>query len=156
MSPLPLPERPEPERSILMPLAFWMCLFSSAFLFAAVSLAPRIVEWHASELESLERQQRLIGLERRIQQLEKIAYALEFDPEFRNELARNDVSAGELMQTDFDTPNIPLTVPWYIPVFRALAVAGGWRRRLLWIAGGLCVFAFMILRDTTPENSRMV
>lgn len=137
-----------PERSILVPLAFWMSLLSSACLFASVSLAPRVVEWHAAQLATLDRQQHLVQIERQIQQLEKVTHALEFDPQFREELSRGELSSNDLFTSEIDTPNLPLTVPWYIPVLRTLSVPGDWRRRVLWMAAGLCVFAFVALRDS--------
>lgn len=139
---------PEQPRSILIPLAFWMSLLSSAALFASVSLAPRVVEWHATQLATLDRQQQLVRVERQIQQLEKVTHALEYDPQFRNELAAGELSPSDLLTSDVDVPNLPLTVPWYIPVLRALSISGDWRRRVLWLAAGLCVFAFVALRDS--------
>lgn len=143
-----LPPSSEPQRSILIPLAFWMCLLSSAVLFASIALAPRIVEWHALRLATVDRQQQLVRVERQIQQLEKVTHALEYDPQFREELAAGGFSSRELLTTDVETPNVPLTVPWYIPVLRALSASGEWRRRVLWLAAGLCVFAFVALRDS--------
>lgn len=147
-----LPTPAEQPRSILIPLAFWMSLLASAALFASVSLAPRAVEWHATKLATVDRQQQLVRVERQIQQLEKVAYALEYDPQFRAELAAGQLSPSDLLTSDVEAPNLPLTVPWYVPVLRALSVSGEWRRRVLWLAAGLCVFAFVALRD--PDRSK--
>ena len=145
----PMIESPaEPQRSILVPLAFWMSLLSSATLFASVSLAPRVVEWHAMHLATLDRQQQLVRIERQIQQLEKVTHSLEYDAQFRKELAAGDISPGDLLASDVEAPNLPLVVPWYIPLLRALSVSGDWRRRVLWLAAGLCVFAFVALRES--------
>ena len=150
-----------PERSLLVPLAFWMCLLSSAALFASVALAPRLVEWHELHLATLQRQQQLVQLERHIQHLEKVVHALEFDPHFQSEMIRREIGGpteGESIPLDksltidvalpeVEGPNIPLIVPWYIPIFQALAVPTDWRRRVLWVSAGLCLFAFVALRE---------
>ena len=142
------------ERSILISIAFWMCLFTSAALLASVSLAPRIVEWHSASLTTLNRQQQMVRLERQIQQLEKLTHALEFDSHLRRELDEGQVSLDELVSLNVEAPNVPLTVPWFIPVLKAIAVAGDWRRRILWLSAGLCVFAFVVLRDTEIREVR--
>ena len=163
----PLPA-PSPERSILVPLAFWMCLLSSAVLFAAVALAPRLVEWHELHLATLARQQQLVELEQHIQHLEKVVHALEFDPHFQSEVARREIGGpaeGELIPVDqsltvdvtlpaVDGPNVPLVVPWYIPILKTLSVPSDWRRRVLWVSAGLCVFAFVALRERESTASR--
>lgn len=160
-APVLSPPAPTPERSILISLAFWMCLLSSAALFAAVALAPRLVEWHELHLATLERQQQLVELERHIQQLEKVVHALEFDPHFQAEVIRREIGGpfeGELFPLDKSLtvdaslpnvagPNVPLVVPWYIPIFQTLSIPTDWRRRVLWVSAGLCLFAFVALRE---------
>ena len=158
-----------PERSILISVAFWMCLLSSAALFASVALAPRLVEWHELHLATIERQLQLVELELHIQHLEKVVHALEFDPHFQSEVIRREIGSppnGERIPLDksltvdlavpnVEAPNVPLVVPWYIPIFRALSVPSDWRRRVLWISAGLCLLAFVVLRergeDSTPS-----
>ena len=156
----PLPA-PSPERSILVPLAFWMCLLSSAVLFAAVALAPRLVEWHELYLTTLARQQQLVELEQHNQHLEKVVHALEFDPHFQSEVARREIGGpaeGEIIPVEksltvdislptVPSPNVPLVVPWYIPILKTLSVPSDWRRRVLWVSAGLCLFAFVALRE---------
>lgn len=135
------------ERSILISVAFWMSLFASAALFASVSLAPRIVEFHSAQLTTLDRQQQMVHLERQIQQLEQVTQALEFDPQFRKEIATQKILPEDLVHSEVNGPNLPLTVPWYIPILKSLSASGEWRRRVLWLAAGLCLFAFVVLRD---------
>ena len=162
------PPAPKPERSILVPLAFWLCLLSSAALFAAVALAPRLVEWHELHLATLERQQQLVELEQHIQHLEKVVQALEFDPHFRSEVTRREIGGpaeGEVIPIEksltvdvtlptVESPNVPLVVPWYIPILKTLSVPSDWRRRVLWVSAGLCLFAFVALREREPSASR--
>lgn len=161
----PLPT-PTPERSILIPLAFWMCLLSSAVLFAAVALAPRLVEWHELHLATLERQQQLVELEHHIQHLERVAHAMEFDPHFQSEVIQREIggpSEGESIPLDKSltvdvtlpvvaSPNVPLVVPWYLPILQTLSVPTDWRRRVLWVSAGLCLLAFVALREPPVES----
>ena len=162
------PPAHSPERSILVPLAFWMCLLSSATLFASVALAPRLVEWHELHLATLERQQQLVALEQHVQHLEKVVHALEFDPHFQAEIIRREIGGpaeGELIPVDKSLtvninmpdqngPNVPLVVPWYIPILKKLSVPSDWRRRVLWVSAGLCLFAFVALRERSPASPR--
>jgi cell division protein FtsB len=162
------PPSPKPERSILVPLAFWLCLLSSAVLFAAVALAPRLVEWHELHLGTLARQQQLVELEQHVQHLEHVVQALESDPHFRAEVIRREIGGsepGELIPVEksltvdvtlpaVEGPNVPFVVPWYIPILKTLSVPSDWRRRLLWVSAGLCLFAFVALREREPSASR--
>ncbi len=156
------------ERSILVPLAFWMCLLSSAALFASVALAPRLVEWHELHLATLARQQQLVELEQHIQHLEKVVHALEYDPHFQSEVTRREIGGpveGELIPIEksltvdvslpaVEGPNVPLVVPWYIPILRTLSVPSDWRRRVLWASAGLCLLAFVALREREYTSGR--
>lgn len=167
MTEVPTTQPPQPgERSILVSIAFWMCLLSSAALFASVSLAPRLVEWHTLQLSTIDRQQQLVELELHVQHLEKVVHALEHDPHFREEVARREIGgdAGDgsipldkSLTVDMTAPrtsgpNVPLVVPWYIPILKTLSVPSEWRRRVLWISAGLCLIAFVGLRER--EQSR--
>jgi hypothetical protein len=158
---------PPAERSILVSIAFWLCLFSSAALFASVSLAPRLVEWHELQLSTLDRQQQLVELEMHIQHLDKVVHALEHDPHFREEVTRREIGSGaddasipldKSLTVDMTAPrtigpNVPLVVPWYIPILRTLSVPSDWRRRVLWISAGLCLIAFVGLREREQSSN---
>lgn len=155
------------ERSILVSIAFWLCLFSSAALFASVSLAPRLVEWHELQLSTLDRQQQLVELEMHIQHLDKVVHALEHDPHFRAEVTRREIGGGadetsipldKSLSVDMTVPrasgpNVPLVVPWYIPILRTLSIPSDWRRRVLWLSAGLCLIAFVGLRDRDQNST---
>lgn len=160
------PPSPPVERSILVSVAFWLCLLSSAVLFASVSLAPRLVEWHELQLSTIDRQQQLIELELHIQHLDKVVYALEHDPHFREEIARREIGGGagdgsipldksltvDMTAPRTSGPNVPLVVPWYIPILKTLSVPSDWRRRVLWISAGLCLIAFVVLREREQSS----
>ncbi len=151
----------------MIPVAFWMCLLSSAALFASVSLAPRLVEWHELQLSTLARQQELVELDQHVQHLGKVVHALEFDPHFQAEVIRQEIgspAAGDRIPLDpsltvdlavprVAAPNVALVVPWYIPILRVLAIPSDWRRRVLWIAAALCLLAFVALREREPVST---
>lgn len=160
------PQRPT-DRSFLMLLAFWCCLCGAAVLFASVTLAPKLVLWHELEIETLDQQQQLVQLERQVQHLDKVVFSLEHDRRFQSELAQREMgrspSGEELISVDpslrvdmrlpeIESPNVPLVVPWYVPILRALATPTDWRRRLLWGAAGLCVLAFAGLCERRAED----
>ena len=159
---------PPTERSILIPVAFWMCLLSSAALFASVALAPRLVEWHELHLATLDRQQQLVELELHTQHLEKVVHALEFDPHFQAEVIRREIGGPEVGESiplkksltvdlalpQTKSPNVPLVVPWYIPILKTLSVPSNWRRRVLWLSAAFCLLAFVALREREPTSPR--
>ncbi len=158
---------PPVERSILVSIAFWMCLLSSAALFASVSLAPRLVEWHELQLSTIDRQQQLVELEMHIQHLDQVVHALEHDPHFRAEVTRREIGSGvddgsipldksltvDMTAPRTSGPNIPLVVPWYIPILKTLSVPSDWRRRVLWISAALCLIAFVGLRERDQSSN---
>lgn len=94
--------------------------------------------------------------------------ALESDPHFQAEVTRREIGGpaeGQVIPVEqsltvdvtlptVESPNVPLVVPWYIPILRTLSVPSDWRRRLLWGSAGLCVFAFVALREREPSASR--
>ena len=158
---------PPVERSILVSIAFWMCLLSSAALFASVSLAPRLVEWHELQLSTIDRQQQLVELEMHVQHLDQVVYALEHDPHCRAEVTRREIGGGvddgsipldksltvDMTAPRVSGPNVPLVVPWYIPILKTLSVPSDWRRRVLWISAGLCLIAFVGLREREQSSN---
>ena len=158
---------PPVEPSILVSIAFWMCLLSSAALFASVSLAPRLVEWHELQLSTIDRQQQLVELEMHVQHLDQVVYALEHDPHFRAEVTRREIGSGvddgsipldksltvDMTAPRTSGPNVPLVVPWYIPILKTLSVPSDWRRRVLWISAGLCLIAFVGLREREQSSN---
>ena len=75
-------------------LAFWFCLSLAASLFAAVVLAPklRIYRELSREYDGLART--LASAECKVDALQKVADALQSDPQFAEELARADFDAS--------------------------------------------------------------
>jgi cell division protein FtsB len=141
-------------------LLFWFCLAVAAGLYAACALAPRGVVWAELRAQSDCNQAELANLERQLQQLTRIAHALERDPAFAAELARVDLGAARAGEAriplppslGFD-PRAPRMVevvagpfePWYLPAARLLATDTKLRWKMLAIAAGLLLFAFVFL-----------
>lgn len=85
----------EPAFRPVASLAFWCCLFSAAGLFAALALAPKLHTYRELRREYIGMQQKLVGKERQVDYLQKVADALEHDPEYAAELARIDFGTDE-------------------------------------------------------------
>jgi cell division protein FtsB len=163
-SPAPM-NRPSGTAGIwsgLVSLLFWLALLTSAALYAAVALAPKVIAWQTWEQRHRTNQAELVDLETRCNQLEQVIAALHSDPQF----------AAEVVRLEFDA-----LVPGeeVIPVSRPLALqpaagetaavppihaSGRWRtwleplagdqrlrRSLLGIAAALVVAAFTFLHD---------
>jgi cell division protein FtsB len=142
-------------------LLFWLCLGIAVGLYGACALAPRAVVWAELQAQSARNQTELVNLERQAQQLARVAHALERDPTFAAELARVELNAARSGRTriplppslGFD-PRAPRTVkmvavpfePWYLPAARLLATDATLRWKLLGVAAGLMLFAFVFLQ----------
>ncbi len=141
-------------------LLFWFCLAVAAGLYAACVLAPRVVVWAELQAQSVRNQTELISLERQVQQLARVAHALERDPSFAAELARVELHAARPGGTriplppslGFD-PRAPRTVevvaepfePWFLPAARLVATDATLRWKILGVAAALLLFAFVFL-----------
>jgi len=148
-------------------LAFWICLFVAAGLFASVTLAPRLAAYIDLQAEYQANQVELVRMESRAQYLEKVVEALATDPHFAAEVARIDFDAvrpgDERIAVDkslslnaprYDPPEItaPPSPPWYAPVARFLSSNPALRPLTLLVAAGLIVVAFTFLHDSADER----
>jgi hypothetical protein len=142
-------------------LLFWLCLVIAIGLYAACTLAPRVVVWAELQARSARNQTELVNLERQAEQLARVAHALERDPTFASELARVELNAARPDGTriplppslGFD-PRTPCLVevvadpfePWYLPASRLVATDAELRWKILGVAAGLMLFAFVFLQ----------
>lgn len=149
-------------------LAFWLCLFVAAALFASVTLAPRLAAHIELKKEYQANQVELVGMESRMQYLEKVAEALKTDPHFAAEVARIDFDAARpgderiavdktlsLSAPKYDPPAMPeaATVPWYAPLAQFLAKSAALRPLTLMVAGALVLVGFTFFHDTQASPS---
>lgn len=82
-----------PRDSIFPSIAFWLCLFLSAGLFAVVVLVPKLLVTERLAARHRQLEQRLDGVERRNAHLDQVIEAFHNDPEFVAEVARFDLGA---------------------------------------------------------------
>jgi hypothetical protein len=148
-------------------LAFWLCLVVAAGLFASVTLAPRLAAHVELKKEFQANQVELVGMESRMQYLEKVAEALKNDPQFAAEVARIDFDAARpgderiavdktlsLSAPKYDPPAVPAAAPtpWYAPIAQALVGSAALRPLTLLVAAGLVVVAFTFLHDAPSDD----
>jgi cell division protein FtsB len=79
----------------LASLAFWVCLFTAAAAYAAVSLAAKIVTHDALYRRQEMNQWRLVALEKQVTRLRKVVAAHGNDPAFVRERVRADFEFSE-------------------------------------------------------------
>lgn len=146
-------------------VAFWLSLLTGASCFAAVALAPKLLQ--AQRLAALyaENQHRLAVLEQQTLQLARVVQALQQDPSFVEELARVEFDAfrpgEEVLPVEPDlrlNQRPPVTMPrrdltaGEHPWLKRLATDQTLRNRMLITAALLVVAAFTWLQDTPPRQ----
>jgi hypothetical protein len=151
----------EPQRSVAAPL-FWACLLFSVALYAPCVLAGRVVAWADLQQQYDRNQAELIGVQRQVRHLQRVADALEADPGFAAQLARVELGAAPagarviaLPPELANDPRVPPPVeaieppraPWYLSIMQRLAGDSALRRNLLLAAAGVFLFGFLVFRD---------
>lgn len=156
----------EPRYDWIASLAFWLCLFVASVLFASVTLAPRLAAHIELKQEYSANQVELVGMESRMQYLERVAEALKTDPHFAAEVARIDFDAARpgderiavdkslsLSAPKYDPlPDEVETAPWYEPLARFLAKSAALRPLTLLVAGSLVIVAFTFFHDAPGDT----
>ncbi len=143
-------------------------LLTAATLFAAVSLAPKLVTVRTLSLQHHHQQLRLLHLEHQAEQLERVVLALEQDPQFSAEIARLEFDAQrpgeELLPVDDRLQLTPVgqTVwkpvpaaladdPW-LPSLLRLTTDETLRLGLLTASAAIVLVSFTFLHDTTAPR----
>jgi hypothetical protein len=151
-----------PVGGLVLTIGFWGCLVAAGGLFAAVSLAPRVVVREQLEREAAARQSELLTLAQEIGRLELVARGLGEDSPLAAAVARSELQrspAGvrtlpvpeRLRHDPRDAAPEPIDVtyeePLYLPVLQSLAQSP--ERRLRWslAAAGLLLFGFVFLHE---------
>lgn len=155
------PDSDQPAGAVAAPL-FWACLIIAAALYAPCVLADRIVLWSELHRKHQSNQASLIAAQQQVQHLQRVADALESDPEFAAQLARADLGAAPDGATVIElppelsrdprrlpraTPIDPPFDPWYLPPMRWIAADASLRRNLLLAAAGVFLFGFLVFRE---------
>ena len=144
-------------------VAFWLSLLLAATLYAVVALSPNLSRYLRLQNDHFTNQVRLVQLERRIDYLQKVALALEQEPEFAAELARVEFDAvdpgdyriplqnGLCLDgwVDAETAEPPVrSLPWFTPLVDMWAHRVGVRRATLTIAALLTLVAFTFFQES--------
>jgi hypothetical protein len=149
-------------------LLFWLTLLSAAVLFAVVALAPKLAEWMKVRDQYVQNAGRLVALEGQVEYLERVAAALESDPEFARRLAQAsqpERSAHQQMipvtkelvfggsERSHDVR--PVTPPLYSGLILRLASDQTHRRVFLGAAALLIILGFTFLNDSESGSLRV-
>ena len=145
------------EPTWFVSVAFWFTLFVAATLYAAISLAPKLERLLVLERQHREKQWQLVDLEQQVQQLGKVAAALEEDPKFAAEVARSrfsavengetSISLSDELQIGFQAPRqtADVQLPWYYGLVRQFATNNVLRWGLLGFSALLVLLSFSFL-----------
>lgn len=127
-------------------------------------LAPKLKTFASLDQQYAENHDRLLQLEEQIHYLNRVADALEHDPEFTNELARVDLNLTEKgTERVFVDVSLSMAAPTDTPrrqhstrtgaLSRCLGLLDGvlndqvWKQKVLLGLAGVVVFAFVFLQD---------
>lgn len=148
----------EPTTGWFVSLAFWLTLFLAAGMYAAVALAPKLERMIRLRADRMANQTRLVNLESRVEQLERVVAALEHDAAFSEELARlrygsnrpgdQVISLPAGLQLDTTNPQVVNSqpeLPWYYSALRQFSGNSWLRAGLLTGAGAVLLFGFGFL-----------
>ena len=144
-------------------IAFWLSLLVASTLYAAVAIAPKLSNYIRLRSDHFSNQVRLVDLERRIEYLQKVAIALEQEPEFAAELARVEFDAVDprdrriplqnglcldgWVEGDVRPPHTG-ALPWYTPLVDVWAKQSGVRSVTLTAAALLTIVAFTFFQES--------
>ena len=152
----------EPRTTWLTSLAFWLCLFTAAGLFGAVTLSPKLLAFLTLNRDYRANQWKLVALMKQVDRLQKVIEAQTNDPAFVREQARSDFDVASPQEQRIpveshlrlniatgspDQPVIPLEAPWYTPLLASVARTRGVADTLLAIAAFLVLYAFTLLYE---------
>ena len=152
------PETTDSDPAWIVSVVFWLTLFIAAALYATVALSPKLERYLTLKRDHEAGQWHLVELENRVKQLDRVAAALEDDPQFAAELARSRfgavqpgsdaISLSDELQINFtEAPPAPVEIelPWYYAVVRQFASNAKLRWASLGTACGLVLLGFGFL-----------
>lgn len=157
-----------PESAAATAPLFWACLAIAAALYAPCVLAGRIVTWSDLQQKYLRNQAELVASQQQVQHLQRVARALETDPEFAAQVARTELGAAPAdtqviplpaeLNHDPRIPPAPLAAeppaePWYVPTLRLIAADPNLRRNLMIAAAAAFLFGFLVFRERPPVSA---
>lgn len=143
---------------------FWLVLLTAAGLYAAVALAPKIIQWQRWQQVYVTQRYQLLEQEDQLDALQRMVDALDQDPQFVAELVRLELDATtageEVIPVDDSLTHDPRITskagaqslppmpadPWE-PWLLVLATQRSLRSGLLFAAATLVIAAFTFLHD---------
>lgn len=146
----------------LTSLAFWLCLVAAAVLYGMVTLSPKLLSFLTLNRAYHANQWKLVSVEKQVDHLQKVIDAQKNDPAFVREQARFafDVASPDEqripveshLRLNIGTGNadlmvVPPDLPWYSPLFAAVACSPRVADTLLAISALLVLYAFTFLND---------
>lgn len=146
-------------------VVFWLTLFLAIAIYAAIALAPKFQRYLVLQRDHTIGQWNLVSLEKQVQQLDRVATALEEDPQFAAELARSRFGAIDPAQSaisiadDLQINSAVMSVktevdlPWYFGLVNQFASNTWLRYGGLTVSSLLIVFGFGFLH---PHYSGIV
>ncbi len=163
VSPAAAPSRWTQFLAAVSSLGFWLLLLVAAGCFAAVTLAPKMLQTLRLRQTYELRQHQLVAMEDELSTLERVIEALEHDPAYAREMAQLDLEKHPTNEdvlpveqelrldprttaTAFHVAPPPATDPWE-PTLVVLATDTTLRTALLSAAATLLLAAFTFLHD---------
>jgi len=162
---------PETAFGMAVSLLFWFCLLLAALLFAAVSLAPKLLDSLQLRSQFDQNQRQLVAMEHQTEQLQRVIEAIQTDADFSAELTRIEFDAvlpgEEVIPVEMDlkldlrsleTPSLPpiqVVQEWFEPVVLRLASDTRLRNGFLGAAVLLVIVSFTAFapaRTEVPSN----
>ena len=144
-------------------VAFWLSLLLASTLYAVVAISPNLSSYIRLRNDHFTNQVRLVQLELRIDYLQKVALALEQEPEFAAELARVEFDAVDpadrriplhnglcldgWVEAEAAQPPIR-SLPWFTPLVDMWARQSGVRTTTLTTAALLTLVAFTFFQES--------
>jgi hypothetical protein len=147
----------EPRQSWLISLAFWLCLFAAAGLYATVTLSPKLMAFLVLDRDYRLNQWRLVRLEQDVARLQKVIEAQTNDPAFMREQVRSDLDVADsneqripvesYLQLNIESPNTGppaanADLPRYAALLEFVARSPHIGNALLGAAAILVLYAF--------------
>ncbi len=144
----------------LSSLAFWLCLFVAAGLYAVVALSSKLHAYSVLNAEHESNQWRLVALEQQIGRMRQVIVAQQGDQAFVREQAQSDFALSRPDEQRIpveshltlhigpgrpDVSRKPATLPAYVPFVHWIAASRSIGDGLLASAAALVIGAFTLL-----------
>jgi cell division protein FtsB len=159
---------PETAYGMAISLLFWFCLLLAALFFAAVSLAPKLLDSLQLRSQFDRNQRQLVAMERQTEQLQRVIEAIQTDADFSAELTRSEFDAvlpgEEVIPVEMDlkldlrsleTPALPpiqAVQEWFEPIVLRLASDTRLRNGFLGAAILLVIVSFTAFAPARTED----